>query len=100
MARSRVGTSTRALGWRGVAGLVRSMAEIPKARVLPDPVLALPQMSRPARAAGITSDWIGKGSMMPWSDRAVQRSGDTPMVSNPTSSDIVNELLVLFGPGQ
>src|SRR2546423_8697936 len=75
------------------------MAAVPKASVLPEPVLALPQMSRPARAAGITSVWIGKGSMMPCSERAVQRSGDTPMVPNPASFDIV-KLLVLFGPGR
>src|SRR5205085_8487649 len=90
---------TNARGWRGVAGLVRSMAAIPKASVLPEPVLALPQMSRPARAAGITSVWIGNGSVMPCSERAAQRSGDTPMVPKPASCDIVR-LLVLFGPGR
>ena len=41
--------------WAGGArpGRTRSMMGRPKARVLPEPVLALPQTSRPARASGI-----------------------------------------------
>src|SRR5688500_4120560 len=73
------------------------MAAIPKARVLPDPVLALPQMSRPARAAGMVRTWMGNGSVMPCSAKASQRSGDTPMVPNPASCDIVISWC-LFGP--
>ena len=38
---------------------------MPKASVLPEPVLALPQMSRPARASRMVRAWIANGSTMP-----------------------------------
>ena len=37
----------------------------PKASVLPDPVLALPHTSRPARASVMVRVWMGKGCSMP-----------------------------------
>ena len=46
----------------------------PKASVLPEPVLALPQTSRPARASAMVRRWIAKGSWMPWSASALTRS--------------------------
>jgi hypothetical protein len=50
----------------------------PKARVLPEPVWALPQTSRPARASGMVRVWIGNGDVMPDAARASARSGATP----------------------
>src|ERR1700737_2518160 len=54
----------------------------PKASVFPDPVFALPQMSRPASTSGIVRAWIGKGESMPSAASAATRSGETPSVSN------------------
>ena len=51
-ASSRVGTRTRALGRRGAAFSTRASMGRPKAMVLPEPVGALPQTSRPARSVG------------------------------------------------
>ena len=59
-------------------GRSRASSGRPKARVLPEPVLALPQMSRPARASGMVSAWIGKGSVMPSRARAATRSAGRP----------------------
>lgn len=39
----------------------RSRRGMRKAKVLPEPVLALPRTSRPRRDGGIPSDWIGVG---------------------------------------
>ena len=41
------------------------MSGRPKASVLPEPVRALPQTSRPFSASGMVSDWIGVGSVIP-----------------------------------
>ena len=38
---------------------------MPKASVLPEPVLALPQMSWPARASVMVRAWMANGSSMP-----------------------------------
>ena len=46
-------------------GVTRSTSGMPKASVLPEPVGARPQMSRPARASGMVAAWMGKGSVMP-----------------------------------
>src|SRR2546429_262616 len=77
-ASSRVGTRTRAVGLPGSAGGVRSSSGSPNASVLPEPVFALPHTSRPARASGIVSDWIGKGWVMPAVLSDSTTSGDRP----------------------
>ena len=64
-ASSRVGTSTSARGRLDVARSTRSTIGMPKARVLPEPVGARPQTSRPARPSAMVSSWIGKGASMP-----------------------------------
>src|ERR1700737_3700203 len=58
-------------GWRGRARPTRDTRGIPKARVLPEPVGARPQRSRPARPTGMVAVWMGKGTVMP---RRVSRS--------------------------
>ena len=67
IASSRVGTSTRPRGRRGVRWPPSRRASIgrPKARVLPAPVAARPITSRPAMAAGIVAAWTGNGVAMP-----------------------------------
>src|SRR4051794_8746708 len=62
----------------------------PKARVLPEPVLALPSTSRPASASSMVSCWIGKGSMMPCSERASTRSEWRP---SPAKVAVMRKLL-------
>jgi hypothetical protein len=81
-ASSRVGVRTSARGAFGSARPMRSSSGRPKARVLPDPVFALPHRSRPARASGIVSAWMGNGSVMPSRASAATRSPATPSVSN------------------
>src|SRR5581483_10313928 len=81
-ASSRVGARTRARGRDGLARPTRETSGIPKARVLPEPVGARPQMSRPARAAGIVAAWIGNGSVTPWSARREEMSAETPRSVN------------------
>ena len=46
--------------------------------VLPEPVGALPQTSRPARPSGTVAAWTGKGSVMPSSSRRAHRWAGTP----------------------
>ena len=79
-ASSRVGVSTSTRGCLGRAGLPcsRATAPIPKARVLPEPVGALPQTSRPARASGMVMAWMGNGSMIDLRSRAATMSEGTP----------------------
>src|SRR5581483_7087893 len=78
MASSRVGTSTSEVGEPGSAFTVRCSNGRPKAKVFPDPVLALPQTSRPAIASGMVWAWIGKGSVIPAEVRASTRRWSTP----------------------
>ena len=79
------GTSTMADGPAGLRPCARrSRTGRPKASVLPEPVLALPQTSRPARASGIVRAWIGKGLVMPRAASASQRSVGTPRAPNPS----------------
>ena len=74
-ASSRVGTSTSARGARRLGLRRRGRgAGRPKASVLPEPVLALPQTSRPARASGIVRAWMGKAVSMPPAPRAATRA--------------------------
>ena len=89
-ASSRVGSSTSASGGRAGAArggllrvpvraaLTRWSSGSPKARVLPDPVLALPHTSRPARASATVRAWIGKALTMPSSASALVSSVETP----------------------
>ena len=63
---------------RGGHGRRRSASGMPKASVLPDPVGALPQTSRPARAGGMASDWMANGSVMPRAAREATTAAGTP----------------------
>ncbi len=67
-----------AWGRRLRAGSVRWMSGRPKASVLPEPVLALPQTSRPARASGMVSSWMGKGVLIPAVSSAATSSSQRP----------------------
>lgn len=51
---------------------------IPNARVLPDPVLALPIRSWPARISGMAEDWIGVGVVKESFDRARRVGRERP----------------------
>src|SRR5262249_18474439 len=87
------GTRTSAVGWPGRASVTVCNIGRPKASVLPEPVLALPHTSRPARASSMVAAWMAKGSSMPWaarastisalrpSDRKVVTFGCTPVTS-------------------
>src|SRR4051812_50149643 len=60
---------------------------MPNASVLPDPVGARPDTSRPASAAGIVPDWTGNASVMPRAaSEAVIWSG-TPSSANVGGAD-------------
>src|ERR1019366_10016651 len=65
-------------GRRGRDCVMLATMGMPKASVLPEPVGALPQMSRPASAAGMVAVWIGSGLVMPnFCSRALM-SAETP----------------------
>jgi len=65
-ASSRVGTRMRA--WISLrAGSTRSRTGMVKAAVLPVPFLARARMSRPVRAMGMDSSWMGDGLSKPCS---------------------------------
>src|SRR3546814_16339685 len=66
------------VGRLGAAWSMRARGGRPKAMVLPEPVGALPQTSRPARASGRVAAWTGKGEAMPSSSRRAQRAAGTP----------------------
>src|SRR6266545_2684212 len=76
-ASSRVGVSTSADGV-GPAGSSRSTRGMANARVLPEPVCDFARTSRPAMASGTTSDWMGKGAVMPRWLSARTTAGDAP----------------------
>ena len=63
VASSRVGTRTSARGRRGRDGYGVDASGIPKASVLPEPVGALPQMSRPGQGGRnglrLNGEWFG-----------------------------------------
>lgn len=82
-ASSRVGTRTRARGRLGAARRVRSIVGSPKASVLPEPVGALPQISRPSSAGPMVSVWMGNGVVMPDALRAPATSWERPSSMNP-----------------
>jgi hypothetical protein len=56
---------------------------MPKARVLPVPVLAWPMMSAPLSATGMVEAWMGNGLLMPRPSRAVTICGATPSAAKP-----------------
>ncbi len=58
--------------------LTRWSTGMPKARVLPVPVLAWPITSAPVSATGMVADWIGNGAVMPRASSASTVSGSTP----------------------
>src|SRR5689334_17743950 len=92
-ASSRVGTSTRPRGRLGAALPTPLTSGTPKAMVLPDPVGARPQMSRPARASGMVAAWIGKGASMPRAARL-----DAMEVGTPRSANVEDTDAFLFCP--
>ena len=78
-----MGTSTRPVGLRGFAVVTRTAIGMPNARVLPEPVGARPQRSRPAQPSAMVRVWMGNGSVMPRRSSVVTRSGGTPRPVNP-----------------
>ena len=75
-----VATRARSLrpSWDGS----RASTPRPKARVLPDPVGALPHTSRPASRLGSVATWIGNGIRMPSRSSTATRAGGTPRAAN------------------
>ena len=49
---------------------------------LPDPVRALPQMSLPASASGMVSDWMGDGTVILDAASTLITAGPTPRAPN------------------
>src|SRR2546423_10340656 len=80
-ASSRVGASTSAAG-AGSPAETSSTIGRAKASVFPDPVGALPRMSRPWSASGTTRDWIRNGSTMPRAASACSTTALTPSAPN------------------
>ena len=56
---------------------------MPKAAVLPVPVLAWPITSKPSRASGISAAWIGDGMTYRMRPRARSMGFESPMEANP-----------------
>ena len=81
VASSRVGTSTRAEG-RASPASRRWTIGTANASVLPDPVGDLARTSFPARASGMTSDWIENGVWIDRRARAATVGSDTPRSEN------------------
>src|SRR5579863_10070594 len=76
MARGRAGPPSCALNVSPAE--MRWSIGRPKPSVLPDPVLALPQTSRPASASLIVRAWIGKAVDIPCAESTATNSGSTP----------------------
>src|SRR5262245_41914252 len=68
----------RGRAWRPAA----STTGTPKAMVLPEPVGARPQRSRPGRASGMVAAWIGKAWSIPRAPRLRTIQGGTPRSEN------------------
>ena len=70
-ASSRVGETMTAFAgeldgvWGVGAVVMERMQGTPKARVLPEPVSAMPTTSRPERRKGQAADWMGVGVLKP-----------------------------------
>ena len=79
----RGGASTSAVGRRRRAEAKFSTKGNPKARVLPEPVGARPDTSRPVSMSGITAAWMGVGSRIPARRRRATKSSGTPSAWNP-----------------
>lgn len=69
-ASSRVGTSIRACIFE-LLGLMRSSVGITNAAVFPVPFFARARTSRPAKAIGMVSSWIGEGFSNPASNMPI-----------------------------
>jgi hypothetical protein len=69
---------------------------MPKARVLPVPVLAWPMMSAPLSATGIVEAWIGKGLEMPWASSAETMCAATPRSAKRAGCGSVESVGVLM----
>ena len=82
VASSRVGTSTRRRGRLGRTRSTPTTSGMPKARVLPEPVGARPDTSRPSRTSGRVRAWMGKGSLMPRAAREAAMDAGTPRSAN------------------
>ena len=81
-ASSRVGTRIRPrTQWESARERFSTMGR-PKARVLPDPVLALPHTSLPTSASGMVRVWMGNGVWMPRLLSVATRSEATPKTRN------------------
>ena len=72
------------MGFFGFAGAVREINGSPNARVFPEPVGALQQISLPSIALGMASIWTSKGSVIPWSARQLTKVGSIPKSENRT----------------
>ena len=84
----------RARGRRGRDCVMLATIGMPKASVLPDPVGALPQISRPARAAGMVAVWMGSGLVMPSFSKRALMSADTPRSEK---EEMTNSIRVMNG---
>ena len=80
-----MGARIRATGARRWASRRRATSGRPNASVLPEPVGARPQTSRPARTSGMTAAWIGNGSVIPAAAIALQMVGGRPRSANVSS---------------
>mmetsp|Transcript_20747 Transcript_20747/g.46194 ORF Transcript_20747/g.46194 Transcript_20747/m.46194 type:complete len:230 (+) Transcript_20747:573-1262(+) len=86
-ASSRVGASTRMAGEPRLrppanAAISKWNAGSRKPQVLPEPVFATVIMSRPARAMGQESAWVGVGPGKPASSRALRTGAEKGVFSN------------------
>ena len=86
----------REVGRLGSASSVIAKSGKPNARVLPEPVGARQQTSRPNIASGIDSRWTSKGSTIPCCLRASTKSGSIPRSSNDTIG--LPQLLAVIRP--
>src|SRR3954451_12540510 len=98
---SRVGTSTRAVGFLPRSPVLsRCSTGSAKAAVLPVPVAACPRTSCPASRCGIASRWIGVGSSSPRPLRAARSSSRSPRSAKVlASSAVVTGPFSCFGEG-
>ncbi len=66
-----------------------------KAAVLPEPVWAMPKMSRPSSCGGIAWTWIGFGSVKPAAWVALSSAPEIPSAAKPVSSAVLPADVVL-----
>ena len=91
-ASSRVGARIRAravFGRRLVpSAMILDRIGNAKAAVLPEPVWAIPKMSRPSSCGGIACVWIGLGSVKPAAWVALSSAPVIPSAAKPESSSV------------